>query len=49
MDLVSASVEKLEALPNPPGENLVSEGGEKLEEWLEDMKERAERIGEHSS
>lgn len=45
MDLVSASVEKLEALPNPSGEKFMSEGGEKLKEWLEDMKERAERIG----
>lgn len=41
MDLVSASADKLELLPSQ-GDEVESE---ELQEWVEDMKERADRLG----
>ncbi len=41
MDLVSASVEKLELLPSQESEVE----SDKLQEWIENMKERADRLG----
>ncbi len=41
MDIVSASAEKLEPLPSQ-GDEVESS---KLQEWIDDMKERADRLG----
>jgi len=38
MDLVSASAERLASLPN-------STGGPQTEQWLDELKEKADRFG----
>lgn len=45
MDLVSASAEKLQALPQMQGKKEEVLNSDKLEEWLTVMKEKAGRMG----
>ena len=45
MDLVSASTEKLEPLPESSSQQLSSSEKEEEKKWLEDITERAERGG----